>query len=344
MVNLGEVVVLCRYLPDPTKSSGELRFWQILRLLEARSRRVTVFAEHPAAPPLPSLVVRPMEDLRSVERADLAFLEFWFMGRYIHRLRRRGIPVVLDSVDVEFVRREREKKVLGISGNYHHLERRREIAAYRAADQVWAVSDADAARIDRYCRRLVVVPNILAGKRRLPTFQRREGVCFVGSYAHLPNVDALRWYRDEILARVADVPHTFVGNAAPPDVARLPGFVGGVDVSATYVENARVSIAPLRYGAGLKGKVLEAMACGTPVVTTPIGDEGYAAGRAGAAIVTDDPREFADAVRRLTTDEVLWKRMSRRGRDLAARFSPGRAGATIDVALDEVLGATRATG
>ena len=344
MVNLGEVVVLCRYLPDPTKSSGELRFWQILRLLEARSRTVTVFAEHPGAPPLPSLEVRPMEDLRRLERADLAFLEFWFMGRYIHRLRRRGIPVVLDSVDVEFVRREREKRVLGITGNYHHLERRREIAAYRAADQVWAVSEDDAARIDRYCPRLVVVPNILAGKKRLPTFRRRAGVCFVGSYAHLPNVVALRWYRDAILPRVADLSHAFVGNAAPPDVARLPGFVGGVDVSAAYVETARVSIAPLRYGAGLKGKVLEAMACGTPVVTTPIGDEGYAAGRSRAAIVTDDPREFADAVRRLSTDEVLWKRMSRRGRDLAARFSPERAGATIDAALDEVVGTARAAG
>lgn len=337
-------MVLCRYLPDRRKSSGELRFWQILRHLVAQSRRVTAYVEHPRRSPLRGLAVRPIADLPQVQSADFALLEFWFMARHLDALRSRGIPVVIDSVDVEFLRRAREKKVLGIKGNYYHLEKRREIAAYRAADQVWAVSDDDAERIESFCRSLVVVPNILGSKKRLPTFVRRDGVCFVGSYSHQPNIDALRWYRKAILPKVRSLPHTIVGNDAPSDITRMRGFVGGVDASARFVERARVSVAPLRYGAGLKGKVLEAMACGTPVVMTPIGDEGYAAGRAGAAIVTTDPREFADAIRRLHTDERLWRRMSSRGRELAARFSPEVVGETIDTALDDLTATERACG
>lgn len=339
-MKIDRIVVLCRFLPDPRKSSGELRFWQILRHLAGRSRKLTVLAEAGAAS-CAGFTARPMTELPAARGADLAFLEFWFMDRYLPGLRRLGIPVVLDSVDVEFLRRAREKKVLAIKGRYHHLEKAREIAAYRAADQVWAVSEEDARRIRPLCRSVVVVPNVFAVKQRVPRFPRRDGVCFVGSYSHQPNVDGLRWYRDAIWPRLRGLRHVIVGNDAPPDIAALPGFLGGVPRSSVHVARARVSVAPLRYGAGLKGKVLEAMACGTPVVTTPIGDEGYGAGRAGAAIVTDDPREFAAAVRRLAEDETLWRRMSRCGREHAAQFAPAAVGETIDAALDAVLASRR---
>jgi len=338
------IVVCCRDLPDCTKSSGELRFWQILRHLHRRAGALSVFAEHDGNRHLfPDLRVWPMSALAAqCPAADLALLEFWFMDEYMPSLRRHGIPLILDSVDVEFLRRAREQAVHGVDGDYYHLEKAREIAAYRSADQVWAVSERDAMHIRDLNPNLVVVPNIFDPLDHVPGFAERQGVCFVGSYNHQPNVDGLRWYREMIYPYLSDIPHTIIGNAAPADLRAMPGFVGGVEASVEYVCRARVSIAPLRYGAGLKGKVLEALACGTPVVTTAIGDEGYGVGGAGAAIVTDDPETFAAAIRRLVADEEAWTRMSRQGHAFAARYAPAAVGPIIDGALDAMLAARRA--
>jgi glycosyltransferase involved in cell wall biosynthesis len=336
------LIVLCRYLPDPTKSSGELRFWQILRQLRSRARVLTLFAEDPGNRHLfCEAEVYPMSALEAkAVPADLAFLEFWYMDLYLPTLRRRGIPVIMDSVDIEFLRREREKTIVGAGDGYYHAEKAREIASYRAADQVWAVSAVDAAQIGDFAANIVVVPNIFSPPAEVADFRHRAGVCFVGSYSHQPNVDGLRWYRDHIWPAVQDIAHTFVGHDAPDDLVALPGFVGGVDASAPHVAAARVSIVPLRYGAGLKGKLLEALACGTPIVTTAVGDEGYGAGAAGAAIVCDDPGDFGAAIRRIVDDERRWTGMSRCARALAGQYAPAAVAPIIDAALDSVLTAT----
>lgn len=336
------LAVLCRYLPDSTKSSGELRFDHILRHLASRAGEVRIFAEHHGnRHRFPDLAVHPMSELGRLGRgSDLAFLEFWFMAKYLRTVRPWGAPTILDSVDVEFVRRARERHVMGEPAGYWRLEKRREVAAYRKVDQVWAVSDADAAHIRHLAAQLVVVPNIFDAPADVPAFSARRGICFVGSFSHQPNVDGLRWYRDHIYPHLQDIPHTIVGHGAPDDLAAMPGFVGGVPDSSVCVRAARVSVAPLRYGAGLKGKVLEAWACGTPVVTTAMGDEGYAGTGTGAAVATDDPLAFAQAVRELVTDESAWSRMSERGRAVARQYAPSVVTPVIDQALASVL-ATR---
>jgi len=336
------LAVLCRSLPDRTKSSGELRFWQILQHVRGRTRWLTVFCEDFGNRHLfPELAVYPMSVLDEKARdADLAFLEFWFMDRYVPTLRKHRLPVIVDSVDIEFLRRERERAIVGADGDYYHVEKAREVAVYRAADQVWTVSAADAARIGDLTPNIVVVPNIFAPPESVPGFAKRAGVSFVASFSHQPNVDGLRWYREHIWPRVREIPHTIVGNGAPEDIRAMNGFVGGVEASVDYVRRARVSIAPLRYGAGLKGKVLEALACGTPVVTTSIGDEGYGASSDGAAIVADDPEAFAGAMRRLLSDEAAWTQMSQRGRAFASAYSPAAVGSIIDAALDAALAAS----
>ena len=332
------VVVLCRYLPDRTQSSGELRFDHILRHLIRRAERLVIFSEHPGNRHLfADVPVRPIADLRQWrEPIDLAFLEFWFMATYLRLLRARGARVVLDSVDVEFVRRSREARLIGADAGYWRLERRRERDAYRKVDQVWAVSDADAVHIRPLARDMAVVPNIFTRPVDVPGPEERQGLCFVGSFFHQPNVDGLRWYRDHVFPRLQDIPHTIVGNGAPPDLAAMPGFVGHVPDSTVCVRHARVSIAPLRYGAGLKGKVLEAWACGTPVVTTTIGDEGYGGATSGASIAADDPDAFVQAVRRLMEDDAAWRAMSAQGLAIAARYSPDVVAPVMDKALARV--------
>jgi glycosyltransferase involved in cell wall biosynthesis len=338
-VIMKRILVLCRSLPDSTKSSGELRFSHLLRQLERRCERLEIYSETGGnAHRYPDLPIYTTDELpERCAGADLAFLEFWFMDLYLPVLREAGIPILLDSVDIEFLRRERERQVLGLDDSMYRVEEARERAAYEAADQVWVVSEPDGEQLPELRDKLVVIPNLFDPVTSIPSYDEREGAVFVGSYHHQPNVDALRWYREAILPRLDGIRHRFFGNAAPDDLTALPGFVGPVDDSTAVVSRARVSIAPLRYGAGLKGKVLEAMACGTPVVTTPIGDEGYGAAAAGAAIVAESPAEFAAAIRRIDTDRGLWEAMSASGLRVAERFQPSVVGNRIDRALDRLL-------
>ena len=333
------VAVLCRYLPDSTQSSGELRFERILRHLVARAEQLTVFAENLGNRHLfPDVSVLPIADMRLANAPiDLAFLEFWFMAKYLRAVRARGARVVLDSVDVEFVRRAREARLTGAEAGYWRLEARREREAYRNVDQVWAVSETDALHIRPLARDVAVVPNIFTPPQNVPGLEGRLGICFVGSFHHQPNVDGLRWYRDHVYPMLRDLPHTIVGNGAPPDLAAMPGFIGHVPDSTVIVRGARVSVAPLRYGAGLKGKVLEAWACGTPVVTTAIGDEGYAGAAAGAAVAVESPDAFARAVRRLMADDDAWRAMAARGQEVAQRYTLGAVAPVIDQALTAVM-------
>ena len=161
------ILVVCRSLPDPTKSSGELRFTQILRLLAERCSTLEVFAETEGNAALHDLPVYPVSALPGrCAGADLAFLEFWYMDLYLPPLRAAGIPVVLDSVDVEFLRRARERELLGLDDGMYRDEERRERAAYAAADQVWVVSAQDAEQLPDVGHKLVEIPNIVDGVRR----------------------------------------------------------------------------------------------------------------------------------------------------------------------------------
>jgi glycosyltransferase involved in cell wall biosynthesis len=126
-----------------------------------------------------------------------------------------------------------------------------------------------------------------------------------------------------------------VGGDVPNEIARLadvPGVRvhGHVPDLQPLLDAARVSIAPLRYGAGVKGKVNQAMAHGLPVVATTCAVEGMHLRDGEDVLVADDASEFADAVLRLLDDEASWSRLAVNGRaNVAAHFSLDAARATV---------------
>ncbi len=138
---------------------------------------------------------------------------------------------------------------------------------------------------------------------------------FVGGFAHQPNQDAMRWFVDTVLTKVtARVPAArlvIAGSEMPQSILALAGELVAVlpDVPAGELHalhaRARVSIAPLRFGAGVKLKVVEALREGTPLVTTPVGAQGLK-GLADIAFVTDDADAFADRICALLEDDALW--------------------------------------
>jgi len=173
----------------------------------------------------------------------------------------------------------------------------------------------------------------------------REGLLFVGGFRHPPNVDAVRWFAREVfpLARAALPGLAFhcIGGDLPAEVRELAG-IDGVHVHGhvpdlgPWLDGCVVSVAPLRYGAGVKGKVNQAMAHGLPVVATTPAVEGMHLRDGEDVLVADAPRAFADALVRLHEDAALWRRLAEGGRaNVRRHFS---ADAARDVVRQAILG------
>jgi hypothetical protein len=152
---------------------------------------------------------------------------------------------------------------------------------------------------------------------------------FVGGFGHHPNPDAVRFFLDQVLPLIrAEAPElTFhvVGGGLPDDLRARTGEGTGVVVHGQVSElgpiyaAVRMTVAPLRFGAGLKGKVLESLLHGVPCVTTTVGAEGFGAESGRELMVADDPAAFAEAVLRVHREDDLWERLSESGLALARR-------------------------
>ena len=195
---------------------------------------------------------------------------------------------------------------------------------------------------------LSTIHELIAGG--LP-FAQREGLVFIGGFQHPPNTDAVLWYAQEVLphvrAALPGVKTYIVGSRVPANVRALATedlvVTGYVPDVTPYFTGCRVSIAPLRYGAGVKGKINLAMSYGLPVVATTPSVEGMFLVDERDVLVADDAKAFADAIVRLYHDEALWNRLAAGGRDnIRTYFSRDVARSTITrlIALARGTGAT----
>jgi glycosyltransferase involved in cell wall biosynthesis len=244
--------------------------------------------------------------------------------------------VVYDAVDLHFLREERSQDLLGATDREtHHLRHRLrlELDEIRAADVVSAITDVEQQVVERLVPglRTVLLPNVHQTRDApIPPAEGRSGLLFIGNFKHPPNADAVSWFVSSILPLLNtddDPTLTILGAQQPGAVAGLPRahvrWPGHVRDVTPYFDTARVFVAPLRFGAGMKGKIGMAMALGLPVVTTTIGAEGMGLVDGTHALVADREHEFASAVAHLQNDNDAWRKLSDAARALAAqRWSP----------------------
>src|SRR5205085_1562666 len=172
-----------------------------------------------------------------------------------------------------------------------------------------------------------------------PGFEARRDLVFVGGFRHAPNIDAVRWLATEILprllARLPGLQLHVIGSEAPSQVLALAGtpglqLHGAVDALEPLLDACRISVAPLRFGAGVKGKVNQALARGLPVVATRIAAEGMHLLDGEDVLLADDTESFVEAVLRLHSDSALWQRLREGGYANTRKwFSPEAARATL---------------
>lgn len=359
------LLVITNALPNPSSSSGELRLVRLCRLLgqhqevsvAAISRLSSADAAEQAGglrrlglavPPSGSLV--QLRKTLVTHRYDGILFEYWHVARRSLPAVRRWQPwatTVIDTVDLEFVREGRAAPYsYGPPPEQSAWRRAAELSTYQATDGLVFVTVGEEAA----CRRLLcppprswVIPNIVDARAR-PPGRRAPIVLFVGNFWHAPNVDGIVWFTREVWPgvrrSVAGARLRIVGAHLWTDVAALDNQ-DGVDVVG-YMEDltgvydeAAVVVAPLRYGAGMKGKVTEALAGGVPVVTTTVGAEGLRVIPGRDLLVADSSDEMTGAITALLADQERAQRLGRHGQTaISAQCSVGAVVPAIEDLVD----------
>lgn len=338
------VLIIDATTPTPDQDSGSLRMVNLMRVLRADGVGVSFFADNRAH------VERYTEELQQLGvevlwHPFLSDVPGWFAehGRHFDlvvlsrhyiaiqyvdlvRLHAPQAGLVFDTVDLHYLREQREAEL----ANRDDLRRQaaqtreKELDLIRRSDITLVVSPVEQALLATEApdARVDVLSNVheVFGCRK--PFEQRHDLVFMGGYQHTPNVDAVLWFADEVLplihAEAPEITFHVVGSKAPDEVRALgerPGimFQGFVPDVAPFMDNCRIAVAPLRYGAGVKGKVNMSMSYGQPVVATPIAIEGMHAEPGADVLVAETPSDFAAAVLRAYRDQALWQQLSSGG-------------------------------
>ncbi|WP_177198451.1 glycosyltransferase [Novosphingobium sp. CF614] len=263
------------------------------------------------------------------DRIEVCFVSrVHFGGLQIDTLRRLcpDARIIFNTVDLHFVREEREGAMKDDPGLIVRARRTRdmELDFARAADVTIVVSSSEKALLDELApeARTHVVPLIRQfAAQRESAFAQRRDIAFVGGFNHQPNVDAIEHFLEDVWPHVQrhrpDIGLRVVGANMPEAWTRrkVPGvtFVGFVKDLDGELARLRMTVAPLRYGAGAKGKLVSSLAAGVPAVVSAIASEGMGLVDGETVMVANGGAPFADKIIRLYDDEALWQRLSRNG-------------------------------
>jgi len=292
-------------------------------------------------------------EILTVRHYDIAILSFYEIAIYYLDIIRRFSPltkIIIDTVDIHFVREIRmaetnnDKKLLKKA----YKTKEDEISIYRKADALITVTEKDWDHISKYLSGIknFVIPNIHNISENYVDLDKRNGLLFIGNFNHPPNADAVFYFVDSIFPilkkKLPDITITIVGNNPPEDILKLHNeninVTGYVPSTEPYLNAARVSVAPLRYGAGMKGKIGEAMAYGLPVVTTSIGAEGMGLRDFETVMIADSPEEFAEKIFLLYTNNDLWLKISESGRKfIKNNYSVEKISKIIEEILEDLI-------
>jgi glycosyltransferase involved in cell wall biosynthesis len=327
-------------VPLHDRNSGDYRLFSLLKIL-SKTCTITYLAQRRACPEsseddryashLSDLGIDvhvqdySIINILRTQKFQAAILEFYFLAEhYLPRIRllQPSCPVIIDTVDVHHVRLLSKYQTTNNEQDLREFEetRRSELDIYRKADKVIAITEEDAHKLLRVCPQLdvAIVPNIHS-PIALNGIQDKNRLIFVGGFGHDANTDAVLYFCKHILplirSKMPDVRLTIAGSDPPKQIRDLSRehitVTGYVPSTTPYLQGSYISVAPLRYGAGMKGKIGEAMAHGLPVVTTSVGAEGMGLRHRENAMIADYPEKFADAVIELMQDEDLYATVSR---------------------------------
>ena len=334
------VIFIDRRVPTWDQDSGSRRMMEYIRILVTLGCDVALWPDdgvrrEPYSKVLQQWGVQVLHGLpdfgaywaRHADSFDVAYVSRCHIAeKYIHHIKGTpGTRIVYDPHDLSFVRERREAQLLGSKALLRRaaVSERMELRAMAASDAVVSVSTVEQDLVKQLCPGPVnvLLQSVYEQVASVHPWESRSGLLFLGGFDHAPNVDAALWFVGEVLPRIhARLPEAtlyIVGSNPPNEVRHLASdrvrVLGYVEDLGPCFALVRVSVVPLRYGAGEKGKVAHSLSRGVPVVSTPIGAEGMMVIDGEHVLLGETAHAFADAVVDLYTDAKLWARMARAG-------------------------------
>jgi GT2 family glycosyltransferase len=343
--------------PEPDKDAGSVVTFEQMKILQGMGFKITFIPEDNFAhmaeytPPLQALGIEciyhpffsTMEQFLSARGAEFDVI-------YIHRfgvtekcltlLRQYApnAPIVFNTQDLHYLRMERAAKLRHSAFDLVEASKvkTRELEVIKAADCTIVLSSVEKALLEQDAPGAFVYyfPWVQRpAPRGRPGFAERQGFMFIGGYGHHPNVDAIDFFICDVMPIVREmlpgVRFYIYGSKMPDSIKRLASsdvIIGGFvpDLEPVF-DRHRLSVAPLRYGAGFKGKVVTSLSYSVPAVLTSVAAEGMGVTDGEQVLIGDDGRSFAEALVRLYTDQALWERMSDAGWNFVNEsFSPAQ--------------------
>ena len=272
-----------------------------------------------------------LRELIAKVQPDLVMIQFPQMAQYVAEC--AGTPTLMDVQDAFSVSAYRRyqavqgfaKKALALLTWVAWIKY--EAKWYRKFSVTTALTNQDAAGLEIFTPGLA--PTVSKAAVSIPAARwaptNEQTIAFIGSYAHLPNVDAVTFFVQKVLplvlAELPDAVFVVAGKGATPEMQALAGknvrLIGTVPESNAFLASAAVVVVPLLSGGGIKIKTLEALASGCPVVSTSIGVEETGAVSGTHLLVADSPKVFAQHVITLLTNAELAQQIGTNARTLA---------------------------
>ncbi|AFZ36264.1 glycosyl transferase family 2 [Stanieria cyanosphaera PCC 7437] len=348
------ILVIDTYMPCYDKESGSKRLFHLLAIFKELNYHVIFAADNgvkdePYTSILQNLQIEvlytqdgygiiPEEQIK----ARLPLINFAWICRpelnekYIPIIRQQpNLKIIYDTIDLHYLRMKRAWELFPEKDPQAATEwinmQARELTISHQADVTITVTSVEKNILQQQgVSNVAVIPNLhtpYLGETK--DFHSRENILFIGSYTHPPNVDAVLWLCEEIMplvwAKIPNVKVTLLGSNPTPEVKQLEcdriivtGYIS--DVSSYFLSH-RVFVSPLRYGAGMKGKIGQSLEYALPVISTSVGIEGMNLIHEENILEANNTEEFADQVLRLYQDEKIWNYLATKSQEALIPYS-----------------------
>src|SRR5882724_3404234 len=360
------ILVIDHHIPMPDRDSGSLRMFQILKLLHELGHRVTFIPDNLAdiSPYTAALQKRGIKVVRHpyVKKVRAYLIahgsEFdvvvlsrcQFARKHIAdvRLYAPQSRIIFDTVDLHFLREESEARLTGDPETRRKAQETKqwEYDLIDQSDETWVVSSTEQRLLQKELpdKSFQLVSNIVDVPGSNTPFALRRDWLFIGGFQHPPNIDAVLFFLKEIYPLInehlSDAKFYIIGDKVPPEIMTLAKekiIIAGLQRDVRpFFDSVKLSVAPLRFGAGVKGKINQSMAFGVPVVAVSLDKKGTDLNDREEILVADQPEDFARAVIELYESEQLWNRISENGlKKTRALYSTDAARTKLEFLLSD---------
>lgn len=353
------VLVIDSIIPEFDKDSGSRRLYKIINILlnhdfgvflvadkkeykhkaeyVAHYKKLGVVVYEPAIDQSGNFITKKIFIETILPKIDYAWLHRADVFKdYVDLVsKRKETKLIYDMVDFHYLRFIREWQKTNDPKTKIEAEKylKIEITNCQQADKIITISNQDQEALIEFFseeKNMITIGNVhqFLDVEKVP-LQERKGLFFVGGFSHKPNEDAVKFLYDDIMPLVweknKNIKVTIIGSYPTKEMLALNSerftVLGYVEDISHYFNTSRVFVAPLRYGAGVKGKIGQSLEYGLPVVTTPVGAEGFEFGDIAEKLIATSTQDLADNILKLYLDNDLWMDVSKASKKILEPFS-----------------------